>query len=112
MYEALLEEAHQKGLTVIEKYPFLSERIRGLCCDDTIALNAAIDTSAKCSLRFLSAPFSGSRTLAKTCGFTPKKIYFAFCAIINASRSKANPSIWQRENIFFAASFVNALQPH
>lgn len=47
MYEALLEEARQKGLTVIEKYPFLSERIRGLCCDDTIALNAAIDTSAE-----------------------------------------------------------------
>ena len=47
MYEALLEEAHQKGLTVIEKYPFASERIRGLCCDDTIALNAAIDTNAE-----------------------------------------------------------------
>ena len=47
MYEALLEEARQKGLTVIEKYPFLSERIRGLCCDDTIALSAAIDTSAE-----------------------------------------------------------------
>ena len=47
MYEALLEEAHQKGLTVIEKYPFLSPRIRGLCCDDTIALNAQIDTEAE-----------------------------------------------------------------
>ena len=47
MYEALLEEARQKGLTVIEKYPFLSERIRGLCCDDTIALNAAIETGAE-----------------------------------------------------------------
>ena len=47
MYEALLEEARQKGLTVIEKYPFLSPRIRGLCCDDTIALNAQIDTEAE-----------------------------------------------------------------
>ncbi len=47
MYEALLEEARQKGLTVIEKYPFLSSRIRGLCYDDTIALNAQIDTEAE-----------------------------------------------------------------
>ncbi len=47
MYEALLEEARQKGLTVIEKYPFHSSRIRGLCCDDTIALNAQIDTEAE-----------------------------------------------------------------
>ena len=47
MYEALLEEAHQKGLTVIEKYPFHSARIRGLCCDDTIALNEQIDTEAE-----------------------------------------------------------------
>ena len=47
MYEALLEEARQKGLTVIEKYPFTSDRIRGLCCDDTIALSAAIETGAE-----------------------------------------------------------------
>ena len=47
MYEALLEEARQKGLTVIEKYPFLSDRIRGLCCDDTIALSEQIDTNAE-----------------------------------------------------------------
>ena len=47
MYEALLEEARQKGLTVIEKYPFQSNRIRGLCCDDTIALSAAIETGAE-----------------------------------------------------------------
>lgn len=47
MYEALLEEATQKGLTVIENYPFCSNRIRGLCCDDTIALNAQIDTVAE-----------------------------------------------------------------
>lgn len=47
MYEALLEEAREKGLTVIEKYPFLSDRIRGLCCDDTIALSASIETGAE-----------------------------------------------------------------
>lgn len=47
MYEALLEEARQKGLTVIEKYPFASPRIRGLFCEDTIALNAQIDTEAE-----------------------------------------------------------------
>ena len=47
LYEALLEEARQKGLVVIEKYPFHSPNIRGLCCDDTIALNAQIDTEAE-----------------------------------------------------------------
>ena len=47
MYDALLEEARQKGLTVIEKYPFASPRIRGLCYNDTIALNAQIDTEAE-----------------------------------------------------------------
>ncbi len=47
LYEALLEEARQKGLVVIERYPFRSPNIRGLCCDDTIALNAQIDTEAE-----------------------------------------------------------------
>ena len=47
MYETLLEEARLCGLKVIEKYPFLSSRIRGLCCDDTIALSAQIDTEAE-----------------------------------------------------------------
>ena len=47
MYEKLLQEAHLKGLTVIEKYPFQSPRIRGLCCDNTIALSAQIDTTAE-----------------------------------------------------------------
>lgn len=46
-YEHLLDEALEKGLTVIEKYPFRSERIRGLLCDDTIALSAQIDTEAE-----------------------------------------------------------------
>ena len=47
MYEKLLDEANKNGLTVIEKYPFVSSRIRGLCCDDTIAISAQIDTEAE-----------------------------------------------------------------
>ena len=47
MYETLLDEALKKGFTVIEKYPFRSSRIRGLCCDDTIALSEQIDTEAE-----------------------------------------------------------------
>ena len=47
MYDKLLDEALENGLTVIEKYPFDSPRIRGLCCDDTIALSAHIDTEAE-----------------------------------------------------------------
>ena len=46
-YEHLLDEARAKGLTVIESYPFQSERIRGLLCDDTIALSEQIDTEAE-----------------------------------------------------------------
>lgn len=47
MYEALLDEALANGLTVIEKYPFLSPRIRGLCCDDAIAISAQVETEAE-----------------------------------------------------------------
>lgn len=47
MYEALLDEAKENGLTVIENYPFVSGRIRGLCCDDTIAISAQVDTVAE-----------------------------------------------------------------
>ncbi|MBQ8351592.1 MAG: hypothetical protein IJW51_04840 [Clostridia bacterium] len=47
MYEQLLDEAVANGLTVIEKYPFESARIRGLCCDDTIAISAQVDTAAE-----------------------------------------------------------------
>lgn len=47
MYEKLLDEAHENGITVIEKYPFTSPRIRGLCCDDTIAISAQVDTKAE-----------------------------------------------------------------
>ena len=46
-YEALLDEALEQGLTVIEKYPFRSPRIRGLLCDDTIALSDQIDTETE-----------------------------------------------------------------
>ena len=46
-YEVLLDEALEQGLTVIEKYPFTSPRIRGLCCDDVIALSEKIDTEAE-----------------------------------------------------------------
>ncbi len=47
MYEKLLDEAEANGITVIEKYPFASPRIRGLCCDDTIAISAQVDTRAE-----------------------------------------------------------------
>ena len=47
VYEHLVDEANEKGLTVIERYPFASPRIRGLCCDDTIAISAAVDTEAE-----------------------------------------------------------------
>lgn len=47
MYEKLLDEAHEKGLTVIERYPFASPRIRGLCYNDTIALSSQIETEAE-----------------------------------------------------------------
>ena len=46
-YEGLLDEALARGLTVIERYPFTSPRIRGLCCDDVIALSEKIDTEAE-----------------------------------------------------------------
>ncbi len=46
-YDRLLDEAKEMGLTVIERYPFESPRIRGLCCNDTIALSAQIDTEAE-----------------------------------------------------------------
>lgn len=47
MYEKLLDEALANGITVIEKYPFSSPRIRGLCCDDTIAISAQVDTEVE-----------------------------------------------------------------
>ena len=46
-YEHLLDEARENGIEVIERYPFSSSRIRGLCCENTIALSAQIDTEAE-----------------------------------------------------------------
>ena len=46
-YDHLLDEAQAQGLTVIERYPFTSPRIRGLCYHKTIALSAQIDTEAE-----------------------------------------------------------------
>ena len=46
-YERLLDEAREQGLTVIERYPFDSPRIRGLCYHNTIALSSQIDTEAE-----------------------------------------------------------------
>ena len=47
MYEKLLDEAKGHGITVIERYPFESPRIRGLCCDGTIAISEQIETNAE-----------------------------------------------------------------
>lgn len=47
MYEKLLDEAKGHGITVIERYPFESPRIRGLCCDNTIAISEQVETSAE-----------------------------------------------------------------
>lgn len=47
MYEQLLDEANAEGLTVLEKYPFVSSRIRGLYCDGTIAISKQVDTEAE-----------------------------------------------------------------
>lgn len=43
-YEALLEEARESGLSVIH-YPFQNNRIKGLYCNNTAAINSSIDTS-------------------------------------------------------------------
>lgn len=47
MYDQLLDEAIGQGLTVLEKYPFSSPRIRGLYCDGTIAISEQVDTEAE-----------------------------------------------------------------
>lgn len=45
-YERLEDEACRDGIDVIQK-KFNSDRIKGLCCDDTIAINANIETTAE-----------------------------------------------------------------
>ncbi len=46
-YEQLLDTAEQKEILVIERYPFRSDRIRGLACDKVVALNQNISTAAE-----------------------------------------------------------------
>lgn len=45
-YEKLVQEATEDGIT-IESYRFQSERIKGLYCDGTVALNKDIATNAE-----------------------------------------------------------------
>ena len=44
-YEELPEVARNYNVNTIEKYNFNSERIKGLYCDDCIALNSSISTT-------------------------------------------------------------------
>lgn len=46
-YEQLLDMAEKAGVTVVEKYPFKSERIKGLYGDGVIALSASLETEAE-----------------------------------------------------------------
>lgn len=50
-YEKLQDEACKDGIEVVD-YPFESERIKGLCCDGTIAIrdNIATTTEKACVL--------------------------------------------------------------
>lgn len=45
-YEEVLDQAHDEDVTVYENYNF-SERIKGLYCSGSIALNRGINTSAE-----------------------------------------------------------------
>lgn len=46
-YNDLLEIATKNDIKVYEDYPFKSSRIKGLYCDDTIALSKSLHTSAE-----------------------------------------------------------------
>lgn len=46
-YEELLEEAREDGITVYENYKFNSSNIKGLYCDNNIALNHDIETNTE-----------------------------------------------------------------
>ncbi len=46
-YDELLEDADENDVTVYEHYPFESDRIKGLYCDNNIALSSAIETTAE-----------------------------------------------------------------
>ena len=51
-YEKLLNNAEQNNVTVIEDYTFKSDRIKGLYCNSTVALNKDLETETekKCVL--------------------------------------------------------------
>ena len=46
-YEELLNNAYKSNVTVIEDYAFQSKRIKGLYCDNVIALNKEITNEAE-----------------------------------------------------------------
>lgn len=46
-YEELLDNATKDNVTVIENYPFESNRFKGLYCDGVIALSKSIETDAE-----------------------------------------------------------------
>lgn len=46
IYENLCQEADADGIT-IKDYPFESDRIKGLYCDDTIGISNSIDTTVE-----------------------------------------------------------------
>lgn len=46
-YEKLLDHAKKSNVTVIENYPFESNRIRALYCDSVVALGKNMETDAE-----------------------------------------------------------------
>lgn len=46
-YEKLLDIATKDNVTVIENYPFESNRFKGLYCDGVVALSKSIETDAE-----------------------------------------------------------------
>lgn len=46
-YEKLLDNATKDNVSVIENYPFESNRFKGLYCDGVIALSKSIETDAE-----------------------------------------------------------------
>lgn len=46
-YERLLDNATKDNVTVIENYPFKSNRFKGLYCDGVVALSKRIETDAE-----------------------------------------------------------------
>ena len=46
-YEKLCQEADENGITIEESYEFKSDRIKGLYCDDVIALNKHMKSTSE-----------------------------------------------------------------